>query len=66
MSAKKELEDLAKRLRTSADLYRQKSNKQDRHACGVEVLAELSEEHAKHALDALKKEVPAWFTGVPN
>ncbi len=66
MSAKKQLNDLAARLRTSADLYRAKGNKQDKHACGVEVLAELSEEHAQKALEALLKEVPEWFKGVPN
>ncbi len=60
-TSKAQLHDLSERLRTSATLYRGKADTQDRHACSVDVLAELPEEAASAALGLLKAKMSVWF-----
>lgn len=61
MTAKEQLAAVVKTLRTSADLYRDRANRQDRQACYVDCLTEVSEEEAASALVVLMKMYPAWF-----
>ncbi len=60
-TTKDRLKALALRLRTSASLYREKGNTQDRYACYIEVLAEAPEEGAKEGLELLVAKMPSWF-----
>ncbi len=61
VSAKKTLDDLAAKLRKSADTYRSLGDKQDRAACSIEFLAEQDEDVAAKALELVMKQYPRWF-----
>lgn len=61
MNAKEQLEGLSKRLRISADVFRDRANTQDRHACYVDVLASTDEIGAAKSLAYLMLHMPSWF-----
>lgn len=61
MSAKKDLEDLGKRLRESARELRAKADAGIEYAIRVENLALLTESQATEALATIKKQLPEVF-----
>ncbi len=61
MTAKEQLEHLAKRFRANAMKLRAYADKQDQNACMVDVLVMTDEQGAKESLEHLMKVAPSWF-----